>query len=208
MSELYEFFEYTSDAVFGIDENRLVRFWNKACEKLLGYTMSHAVGRPCAELLCGKDLLGKDFCGPNCSIAKFHDAQLPNEDFDLLVQSETGQPVIVNIGSYYPRQQHSQQTNQVQVFHSMRRINCHKLIQRLSNNSCTDEDENIKLKKLSKREYELLRLMSQGNVTADIAQRLGISPATVRNHIKNIFSKLEVHNRAEAISYAMRQGAI
>ncbi|MCW8855401.1 MAG: LuxR C-terminal-related transcriptional regulator [Gammaproteobacteria bacterium] len=208
MSALHELFKHTADAVFGIDGNRHVRFWNKGCEKLLGFSSQRAIGRSCAELLCGEDLQGNKVCGPQCSIAEFFDVQTPNSNFDLVLKPESSTPVIVNVGSYYTGKSDQKNNNDVCVFHSMRQVNCHQLIRRLSNDSCTAEKDNEKIHKLSKREYEILRLLPSGVVTRDMADQLDISPATVRNHVKNIFAKLEVRSRAEAITYAMHQGII
>ncbi len=52
---------------------------------------------------------------------------------------------------------------------------------------------------LTGREREILDLIAQGKTNAEIAQGLVLSPHTVRNHISNIFSKLQVADRAEAI---------
>jgi DNA-binding NarL/FixJ family response regulator len=58
---------------------------------------------------------------------------------------------------------------------------------------------------LSRRELEVLRLMTQGLNTAAIAERLRRSRATVRNHAQSIFAKLGVHSRLEAVAVAARQ---
>jgi DNA-binding NarL/FixJ family response regulator len=55
---------------------------------------------------------------------------------------------------------------------------------------------------LTRRELELLRLMTLGLNTAAAAERLHVSPATIRNHVQNIFGKLGVHSRLEAVAYA------
>lgn len=59
---------------------------------------------------------------------------------------------------------------------------------------------------LSGREREVLGLIAQGLKNADIAQRLYLSPKTVRNHITNIFDKLQLVDRAEAIVRAREAG--
>jgi DNA-binding NarL/FixJ family response regulator len=46
--------------------------------------------------------------------------------------------------------------------------------------------------------------MTQGLNTAATATRLAVSRATVRNHVQNIFGKLGVHSRLEAVAYARR----
>jgi DNA-binding CsgD family transcriptional regulator len=59
---------------------------------------------------------------------------------------------------------------------------------------------------LSAREREVLALMGQGLGNADIAERLAISEKTVRNHASNIFDKLGVWSRAQAIVFARDRG--
>jgi DNA-binding NarL/FixJ family response regulator len=59
---------------------------------------------------------------------------------------------------------------------------------------------------LSEREHEILALIGQGCKNLDIARQLVLSPKTVRNHVSNIFSKLQVADRAEAIIRARDAG--
>lgn len=59
---------------------------------------------------------------------------------------------------------------------------------------------------LTEREQEILDLIARGENNAEIANRLVLSPHTVRNHISNIFSKMQVADRAEAIIRAREAG--
>ncbi len=59
---------------------------------------------------------------------------------------------------------------------------------------------------LTDREREILGLLAQGLNNTEIAQQLVISPKTVRNHVSNIFSKLQVADRAQAIIRAREAG--
>jgi DNA-binding NarL/FixJ family response regulator len=59
---------------------------------------------------------------------------------------------------------------------------------------------------LTHRERKVLDLIARGTSTAAIAAQLGISPKTVRNHTSNIFTKLHVSSRAEAIIRARDGG--
>jgi DNA-binding NarL/FixJ family response regulator len=59
---------------------------------------------------------------------------------------------------------------------------------------------------LTEREREILELIAQGRSNADITAALVLSPKTVRNHVSNIFSKLQVRDRAEAIVRAREAG--
>jgi len=59
---------------------------------------------------------------------------------------------------------------------------------------------------LTDREREILDLIAQGRNNAEIASRLVLSPHTVRNYVSNIFSKLQVADRAQAIVRAREEG--
>ena len=59
---------------------------------------------------------------------------------------------------------------------------------------------------LSPREHQVLALMYDGLSNIDIAERLNISEKTVRNHVSNVFDKLGVWSRAQAIVFAREHG--
>jgi DNA-binding NarL/FixJ family response regulator len=59
---------------------------------------------------------------------------------------------------------------------------------------------------LTEREQEILTLVAQHLTNTEIAERLVLSPKTVRNHVSNIFSKLQVATRAQAILRARQAG--
>jgi len=61
---------------------------------------------------------------------------------------------------------------------------------------------------LSDRELEVLRLLSRGQTTLQISEDLFISENTVKTHIRHILDKMEVNNRAEAVSKALQAGLI
>jgi len=59
--------------------------------------------------------------------------------------------------------------------------------------------------KLTERELEVLRLVAKGLSNRDVAQRLAISENTVKNHVRNMLEKLQLHSRMEAVMYAVRE---
>ena len=59
---------------------------------------------------------------------------------------------------------------------------------------------------LTDREREVLELLAQGESNLTIAQRLVLSPKTVRNYVSNVFGKLQVADRAQAVVRARRAG--
>jgi len=61
---------------------------------------------------------------------------------------------------------------------------------------------------LTQREIEVLQLAAEGCSATGIADRLVLSPATVRTHFANIYQRLDVHERAAAVAKAMRLGLV
>lgn len=61
---------------------------------------------------------------------------------------------------------------------------------------------------LTKREHEVLSLVVTGMTNREIAEQLLISDSTAKNHISNIFHKLEIKSRAEAVAYALQNNLI
>lgn len=59
---------------------------------------------------------------------------------------------------------------------------------------------------LSARELEVLRLIAHGLENAEIAEKLNISPRTVKNHVSSILAKLGLSSRIQAATYAVRRG--
>ena len=61
---------------------------------------------------------------------------------------------------------------------------------------------------LTPRELEVLTLIAEGRCNKEIARELCISEKTVKNHINNIFSKLHLYDRTQAMLYAIRKGLV
>ena len=70
------------------------------------------------------------------------------------------------------------------------------------------EEETIEKVKLTKRETDVLLHLSKGLNYNEIAENLFISSGTIRKHIENIYRKLQVHNKMEAVQKAKSQKLI
>ena len=68
------------------------------------------------------------------------------------------------------------------------------------------DGEHVAFASLSPREREVLALIAEGLGNAQIGERLSISEKTVRNHVSNLFDKLGVWTRAQAIVFALERG--
>ncbi len=65
-----------------------------------------------------------------------------------------------------------------------------------------ESKENKEMQKLSERKKEILKLLSEGLRYKEIADKLFLSTETVRTHIRNIYEKLQVNSRTEALNKA------
>lgn len=70
------------------------------------------------------------------------------------------------------------------------------------------EQEDEQLEKLTKREVEVLILLSEGLFNKEIAYKLDISERTVKNHISNIFKKINVSDRTQAAVFAIKNNLV
>jgi len=61
---------------------------------------------------------------------------------------------------------------------------------------------------LTAREIEILKLIATGSANKQIAYKLSISEKTVRNHISNMYEKLQIFDRSQAVLYAARKGLV
>ncbi|GEM_PF-2004010 len=212
MGAFQQLFKYSSDAVFGISNGGEILYWNSACEKMLGWTSDETRGEQCAKVLDGNDLHGNPFCGPDCPVRKKHAAKQIHGDFDLLIDSKcsSSSSTWVNIGIYYVPPDYREEAEGIDVFFSLRSVDSHRLLQRMANGTFNDttRTQSLNSSPITAREVEVLQLATQGLNSKQIAEQLHICPATVKNHFRNIYAKLEVHNRAEAITVALQSGIL
>ena len=68
-----------------------------------------------------------------------------------------------------------------------------------------EEGQQMPVPRLTDRELQVLKLVARGMANKDIATDLFISENTVKNHVRNILEKLQLHSRMEAVMYAVRQ---
>lgn len=62
--------------------------------------------------------------------------------------------------------------------------------------------------RLTDREHQVLEMMALGRDTHAMATEIGVAEATIRTHVKNLFTRLGVHSRAEAVAVGLREGLI
>ena len=66
----------------------------------------------------------------------------------------------------------------------------------------------VAIANLSRRELDVLALINDGRSNKEVARALGITPETVKTHLKSVFSKLSVKRRAQAVARARNLGLL
>lgn len=210
--ELFDLFERTSDAAYVVNDEGEICSWNKAAERLFGYTRAEAIGKNCQDLLQGKGALGIPICGDHCSIRECAAKRADIPNFDLEVKARSGRRLWVGVS--------------VLVYDNPR--NGHRFIIHLAHD-ITERKKNEELLRkmmalsqqlsalpefmgrpvpvapLSENEREILRMFSVGRNSTEIARKLGITLQTLRNHLHHINQKLHTHNRLEAVTHAIQR---
>jgi PAS domain S-box-containing protein len=192
------------DGAFVIGNDGRIRSWNRAAEKLLGYSARDVIGRACCDVLDGYNTEGNRLCSRACQVMTLVRMDEPIQHFDLRVRTKAGRPIWLNVSVLsLPGTAEERLT-----IHLFRDVTATKELltlihQRLARAEGAEPDDAAAA--LSRRELEVLRLMTQGLNTGGIAEQLRLSRATVRNHAQSIFSKLGVHSRLEAVAFAAKR---
>ncbi len=194
-------------------------FWNRAAERLLGRPTNQVLGRRCYDVLGGKDVFGNRFCHENCSVISMSRKGEQVQGFEILTGSSPKQEQALNVSILKIPGTRSELLTLVHILQPIDRASrLTRALERLGAQKAGAAPEAwepvttsgpVSLPKappLTEREKEILRWVAAGLQNKEIAQKLGISLATVRNHIHNILEKLDVHSKLEAVSLAFRQG--
>jgi len=196
-------------------------FWNRAAERLLGRTGSQVMGRRCYDVIGGRDVHGNRFCHEGCSIVAMTRRGEPLQAFEITVGSPPAQEhnlsvTVLKVPTARPEAftlVHILQPieTEARLVRALERLGARRPAAgaRLDGFEPAVAAGPVALPKappLTDREKEILQWVSAGLQNKEIAHQLGISLATVRNHIHNILEKLDVHSKLEAVSLAFRQG--
>ena len=82
------------------------------------------------------------------------------------------------------------------------------LIPALNSKMIEKDKDGTKIDLLTRRELEVLKLLAVGMYNKEVAEKLDISERTVKNHVSNIFKKIEVTDRTQAAVFAIRNNLV
>jgi PAS domain S-box-containing protein len=215
--DFQKLFGRCDDAIFAADLDGKVVWWGEGAQRLLGIRAADALGRGCAALLAGRDAAGCAVCSSDCHVLQLARRGQYTRNYDLEVKTARGRWLWVNISTLLVPG-----NGNLVVLHLLRDIQERKAAELLTQNivesvgklarvrarRAVRQAEAVPGQACTVRERKILGLLSHSRSTEQIAAQLGISPATVRNHVRNIMRKLRAHSRLEAVMHAIRRGII
>ena len=181
----------SGDPVIVIDaQGRTVDF-NEAAEHLTGISRREAIGAPCWEVVAGVDDEGRPVCSRACPILERARRGEPVPAVELLLRTAVGRrravvsTLIVTCAG---------ERVVVHVAHAAR--------------PAFRPAAEAETHRLTPRQREILRLLAEGLSTQAIAERLRLSPETVKNHVRSVLAALRARSRLEAVAKARRAGLV
>lgn len=211
LTSLFHALELSPDAVFVTDRGNHIVFWNDAARLLLGFTNEEAVGADCNELLSGCDTFGNRYCSEECPVMRMANRGEVVRNFVLNLRAKDGSAIVTTVSLLQLRAgapedyflTHLVSATEPDVRAAIPTANPPK-----AQVVVARESADVRARKLTTREVEVLGMLAAGRTTPEIAERLHISQLTARSHIQNILEKLEVHSKAEAVAFAFQKNLI
>ena len=205
MESLLRLFGNTADACFAVNEKSQIIFWNAAAQRLFGLAEEDVLGRRCFEVVAGRDDSGRPICVPDCSLRGSAQRGQLVPSHEIWCRDRHGQRIPVSIGFVMVSGVGGMSGSW--LIHYGRPV-----LEAEPADSPSDRalppasreaaDSELPAPTLTKREKQVLNMLTQGASTASVAQELSISRATARNHIQHLLEKLMVHSRLEAVTSA------
>ena len=213
LAQLFQSLEQSPDPVFVTDRTNHIVFWNDAARLMLGFTADEAVGGHCDRLLAGSDPFGNRYCTDECPIMRIANRGEIVRNFSLNLRTKESQHVVTQVSVLQLR---AGAPDDYYLVHLLRAnadtTEPHTTREPASTSRphlvAARESIDVRARKLTSREVEVLGMLAAGRSTPEIAERLHISQLTARSHIQNILEKLEVHSKVEAVAFAFQKNLI
>lgn len=208
----------SADGAFAVDRKQRIVSWSASAQRLLGYSAEEVLGRPCYEMVAGRDGRNQSFCRKNCPVAENAKRGRATPDYDVQVSAKDGESTWLNMSILLCPSDHGSSDVALHIFRDVTR---RRKLEKRAETAITamrqllnEEDASggashdpapIPRPQLTKREQEVLRLLACGLTTKEIAESMGVSAITARNHVTNLLAKLGARNRLQAVIYASQQ---
>jgi DNA-binding CsgD family transcriptional regulator len=200
-------------AVVMTDRTSRIVAWNEGAEGLLGFRASEMIGKAFGMALEARDLFGNRVCAAGCGLHQMLEAGETVKPFVIETTTAGGEPVRVVVSI----DRAGAELAPGRIVYTMRldgrrRVRDRRGVDQQAAFSllgkATSSNEAATFARLTAAEQNVLRMLSTGETTEEIAKRLCISASTVRNHIQHVLVKFGVSSKLQAVSIALRAGVL
>jgi len=195
---------------FATDSRERVVFWNRGAAGVFGLRSEEALGRHCFEVVCGRDVFGNRLCQQDCALLGMARAGEPISGFELRVPSPGGADAsllhVTVLRIPGPRPDLFTLVHVVQPIDQAARVAFARAPAPAFAPAAGPLAPPAEAPPLTPREMEVLQHVAAGLQNKEIAEKQGLSLATVRNHVHNSLEKLDVHSKLEMVALAFRRG--
>ena len=201
----------SGEGFFVVGEDQRVTAWSSGMAAILGVDEADAIGVRCSELMQRLESRDPLPCRDDCNPLEAVAGGAPSA---CVLRRDQG------LGAWSLLHEHLTTGNGEAVLHRLRDASLDVIAVRFLSRLVEAIQEDVTdLRQagekahqhnveLTPRESEVLQLMGEGLDTRTVGRRLGISYYTARNYIQNVLTKLNAHNRVEAVVTAQRLGLL
>ncbi|HEY3348765.1 MAG TPA: LuxR C-terminal-related transcriptional regulator [Thermoanaerobaculia bacterium] len=199
-------------AACGMDPRHRIVYWNDSATALLGWTSREVLGKKCYDVFAGRDVFGNLCCFRDCGVAVASSRGEAPAPFVMDVRTREGTAARLVTRTIALPSPGAAYRTLIHIFENGDGASLDAVLARVTSVVATPAEpvagppeERITL---SPREQQILELLAGGFGSINIAARLGLSHATVRNHVQHLLRRLGVHSQVEAVSLAFRRGML
>ena len=178
----------------------LISFMNESAEALIGQSLAHCAGHHCYLVVAGRTPEGASLCTPRCRVRRLAESREAIAPVPISIATAHGERrdvtvVVITTADDYLVHCVVNATREEKLRGFIDKVALRTPHPGNSGSGAHDI--------LTTREREILTLLAQDLTQQEIADRLSLSYATIRNHVHHILSKLGVHSILEAIALSL-----
>lgn len=201
----------TSDAVFIVDPNYCIVYWDSQAEALTGFLSEEMTGKYCYEVVVGESEGGIPFSEQEYSLMRLCQAKRSISSFEMRLCTRWGRKKWLSVslvcvdteeGPYLAHLLRDSQKAHETLEMAKR------LVELSSKEQKTSAPKRQNAPELTPRQADVLKLLSEGKPAKEIGKKLYLSQATVRNHIRALRQLLGAHSQLEALAKAREMGLL
>ena len=194
------------DGGFAVGAEGDIVLWNLGAQRILGYAARDVVGKQCRDVLPGLCGSAGGSCESSCHIAARAAAPVSRlSGFDAEALTKSGDSVWLSV-HVVPATGPDGEGVTAHLFRDATDV--YRAARTIRGTGSAVRPPLDAPSALTRREIEILRCMALGENSRAIAERLAMSRNTVRTHVANIFKKMGVHSRLQAVARAHRHDIV